>query len=84
MGGGANEPSLIEAHENFLQFGASTRRRLAWVRAPSPKDHRDPDWRPLISTDVYQDATAHDATYPSDYTALYYWRPTYWLRQQTG
>jgi len=77
-GGGANEPSLIEAQRNFAAFGASTKALLSRVRAPSRHDHREGEWRPIGRSDMlsfhHERAPTGASDYPSDYTDLYYWR----------
>jgi len=45
--GGANHPSLRQAQKNFLDFGATERRLLEYVRKPTEKDAKDPQWEPL-------------------------------------
>jgi hypothetical protein len=39
--GGANAVSLLEARENFREFGACERRFLTHVRSPSPDEYAD-------------------------------------------
>lgn len=84
MGGGANRPSLLQAQANYRAFGSCERGTLEHCRAPKSDEPVEEGWHPL-------DGTAHNAeaptpsvdyngTYPSDSTALYYWRPTYWRR----
>lgn len=47
--GGSNEISLREAQKNFLAFGASRKRFLNYVKKPSNKDIKDPEWKLLDS-----------------------------------
>ena len=44
---GPNRVSLRQAQRNFLEFGASERRVLRFVRPPNDNDVRDPNWRLL-------------------------------------
>ena len=44
---GSNRVTLREAQRNFAKFGAIERDYLDMVRAPTPEDRRDPNWRPL-------------------------------------
>jgi len=46
-GGGANHISLHEAQRSFARFGASHEASVKYVRKPTPKDVRDPNWKPL-------------------------------------
>lgn len=85
MGGGANKPSLLEAQANYRAFGACEREMLEHCRAPMADESVEDGWRPLdpIADNVEAPArmgAASGTTYPSDSTALYYWRPTYWRR----
>lgn len=45
--GGANEVSLKQAQQNFIEFGACDKDYLDVVRPPNNFDIKDPDWRPL-------------------------------------
>ncbi len=87
--GGPNKVSLIEAQANFTAFGASEWRLKDHTRKPRPDDRRDDNWRPIDTTRdaewlarVDEMNRSQDATweYPSDTTALYYWRSTFWLK----
>ena len=75
---GANRLSLVEAQRNVMRFGVSDERRLARMHAPSPADHRDPDWRPVDLTRDRPETPIpgidYGQTYPADRTTLYYWR----------
>jgi hypothetical protein len=42
--GGANVVSLREAQRNFIEFGASEKELLKYVRKPDNQDERDPNW----------------------------------------
>jgi len=39
-----NDLSLKEAQRNFLKIGASNKRFLQYVRKPTEKDKKDPNW----------------------------------------
>ena len=45
--GGANDESLREAQQNFLEFGAFSARFRGNVRAPRSDEPRDPQWKPV-------------------------------------
>ena len=45
--GGANEPSLREAHKNFINFGAKEERVKPYVRRPKVSDIKDKEWTPI-------------------------------------
>jgi len=45
--GGANKVSLRQAQRNYVDFGASERRVLPYVRKPSEMDRRNSNWKPL-------------------------------------
>ena len=47
MAGGANSVSLRQAQENYVAFGACSRKDAPHVRPPSDDDIRDPNWAPL-------------------------------------
>jgi hypothetical protein len=70
---GANRLSLIEAQNNF-------------VRPVSTSYEREREWRPidLRRDNIEEPVSGVDsgATYPSNDTLLYYWRPTYWRREK--
>src|SRR5262245_46922767 len=76
MAGGANKPSLLEAQQNFANFGASEERFTESVRAPLPDERRDALWRPLETRDIRPGEQEREIPYPRDYTELYYWRRT--------
>jgi len=82
-GGGANQPSLVEAQKNFARLGASTETLVTKVRAPSPLEQKDPTWRPILPSDfdVTVDGAQAIPSYPSDRTQLYYWKDIYWLNR---
>src|SRR6478752_3670567 len=72
-----NMVSLAEAQKNYAKFSAIEERFAQDVRAATAADARDPEFRPLAETDSFE-AEPTDAPGPSDATALYYWRPTFW------
>ena len=85
MPGSSNTVSLLEAQQNFRNYGASERRRLGQTRAAEGGEGREQGWRPL---DPERDnceqpvrGTAYADSYPwPDTTVLYYWRDSYWRR----
>ena len=79
--GGANGISLLEAQANFAEFGACDERCIGSCRPPGGTP-RDPAWRPIDpARDLFGAVDAPDGRRaPSVSEALYYWRPTYWLR----
>ena len=42
--GGANRPSLRQAQRNFVDFRASERRLVGYVRKPKPDEPKDSSW----------------------------------------
>ena len=82
--GGPNKSNLVEAQVNYAEHGTSTTGRKP--RAPSSTGfERDENWRPIdLKTDNIELSFIGDQgnTYPKDLTQLYYWRDTYWRRQQ--
>jgi len=77
--GGANSPSLIDAQANFAEFGSSEERRLPSSRPPTPSDHRETGWRPIdLALDRFEPRGTSEGEHPSDSTAFYWWRPTFW------
>jgi hypothetical protein len=82
--GGANRPSLMEAQKNVVEFGYSIHQRLG-SRRQSKDGQRDPTWRTIDTIrDNIELPTAgidYGTTYPSDPTALYYWRTNYWRKR---
>jgi hypothetical protein len=83
-GGGANRPSLMEAQKNVVEFGYSIHQRLG-SRRQSKDGQCDPTWRTIDTIrDNIELPTAgidYGTTYPSDPTALYYWRTNYWRKR---
>ena len=86
MPGAANAVSLVIGQQNFKAFGATERRFLNDVRAPTTDDDLDADWRAFNpSRDNAEEprrGVNYADSYPEvDFTVLYYWRPSYWRRQ---
>ena len=81
---GPNDVSLIEAQANFTAKGAKAAHHVRHVRPANRHDARDPSWRRLdLAIDDIERPIAginYGATYPTDPTQLYYWRPDYWRR----
>lgn len=82
-GGAPNKPSLVEAQESFAAIGAKSEPALCRVRPPATDEIRDPGWRPVTDKDDFEHWDDAEADWPSDRTALYWWRSTFWRRQQT-
>jgi hypothetical protein len=85
MPGSSNTVCLVEAQQNFSDYGASERRNRGQTRTPVDGEPRDHGWRPI---DPYRDnieeprrGNRYADSYPwPDTTVLYYWRSTYWRR----
>jgi hypothetical protein len=81
---GANDVSLLEAQANFQSIGAKGAKRQQHTRPPTRSDARDPLWRRLDPTteniERPMPEVDYAASYPTDLTELYYWRPNYWRR----
>jgi hypothetical protein len=73
-----NVVSLAQAQQNYAKFGAIEERFAGDVRKPGADDVLDPGFRPISGDDPFEADATEDAGGPSDATALYYWRPTYW------
>lgn len=82
-GGGANDPSLIEAQQNFVQYGAMEERFSDNVRSPNDNDIRDTGWRPIQATDSFGEP-GQKQDWPDDVTTLYWWRDTFWRLKNSG
>ncbi len=85
MSGAANTVSLEIAQRNYLEFGASERRKIKLGREPMDLDKRDEGWRRLDlehdNVEEPQRGIDYSNSYPeANFTVLYYWRPTYWRR----
>ena len=80
--GGANRVSLQRGQRNFLDFGASEERFLQFVKPPEDSTLLEPGFRPVDPLrDKFErcdDRPWRD--WPRGGDALYWWRPTYWLR----
>ncbi|MDW8801353.1 CPCC family cysteine-rich protein [Clostridium sp. A1-XYC3] len=44
---GANGVSLRQAQKNFIEFGASDKKVLKYVRKPNKNSVKDENWKPL-------------------------------------
>src|SRR5437868_2485460 len=73
--GGANDPSLIQAQKNFVEFGACEKRFQKNVRKPKGTDVKDSEWRVVDdSLDKIEEPFTGDGrftSYPEDFTTLY-------------
>jgi len=80
--GGANNVSLIDGQKNFIEFKVCEKRFLKSVRPISVSDIREDGWRLIdLKRDNFEELISgfnYGETYPSDFTQLYYWRPSYW------
>ena len=86
LGGGANTSSLVEAQLNCVKFGVSVAGYKRRIEPPVPFN-REENWRIIdLKIDNIELFSVGDQgkTYPRDYTTLYYWRDTYWRRQQAA
>jgi hypothetical protein len=79
LGDQTNFVPLAEAQRNYAQFGAIEARFAGDVRKPTEADARDPEFRAIEAGDSFE-ADPTDEGGPSDPTALYYWRPTFWRK----
>jgi hypothetical protein len=85
MPGSSNRVSLLDAQQNYRDYGASERRSVGGTRAPEAGEGRDPGWRPLDperdNCEQPSRGTDYADSYPwPDTTVLYYWRDSYWRR----
>lgn len=85
MVGGVNDVSLVQAQQNYQQYGSCSRRKAAIAQEPLPDKKRDTQWRPVdLSRDnpeTPRRGEDYATSYPyPDTTVLYYWRPAYWRR----
>jgi len=86
LGGGANTPSLVEAQLNTVKYGVKVPGYKRRIEPPIPFKHEE-NWRIIdLKIDNIELSSVGDQgkTYPRDWTTLYYWRPTYWRRQQAA
>lgn len=78
MSGGANRISLIDAQDSFATNGALEDRFKVHVRPVTRGDRRDAGWRRVdLARDSFENWPTQRA-WPSDLTALYWWRPSFW------
>jgi hypothetical protein len=79
--GGANRPNLVDAQQNFVQYGAIEDRFGKNVRPPAAGEPVDEGWRVIdLSMDSFETPGAKESEWPEDMTVLYWWRPTFWRR----
>jgi hypothetical protein len=64
-------------------FGATSQRFLALLRQPTATEQPEPRWRMIDLPDDYPGETRRKI-WPAESTALYWWRPTFWLREPVG
>jgi hypothetical protein len=85
LAGGANRPSLVEAQQNFIKYGACEQRFMGNLHPPTSENRRDSEWRPINANEdkfeVPLVAGDRFVPYPDDFTTLYYWNENYWRRQ---
>ncbi|HEY3469621.1 MAG TPA: CPCC family cysteine-rich protein [Amycolatopsis sp.] len=80
--GGANSPSLIDAQQAYAEIGATDHRFTRHVRRPHESEPLDDGWRPVdLAVDDFEPLGVHEAPWPGDLAALYWWRPTFWRRR---
>jgi hypothetical protein len=79
LGDQTNFVPLAEAQRNYAKFGAIEERFAGDVRQPTDDEARDPEFRPIDPSDSFEETEADEGG-PTDPTALYYWRPTFWRR----
>src|SRR5262249_19140380 len=74
--GGGNVPSLVQAQEAYLAFGAIENRFVENVRGAGPSDARDPGWRRVAESDRAFARAPRDLSESEqrDLASLYYWR----------
>lgn len=83
--GGANKPSLVDAQREYARIGVCEQRLHDAVRPAGPRDVQDEGFRPIdLEIDDFEPASAqaHEAPWPDDPTALYWWRSTFWRRRR--
>jgi hypothetical protein len=72
---GANRPSLLDAQQNFIRFGACEERSGEHVRPPEGDEPLDPNWRPINpAKDRFESRATRLVAWPDDRTVLYWWR----------
>ncbi len=81
--GGANRPSLIDAQTYYQRHQVSEGRLAAYVRPAKEDESLDEGWRPIDpALDAFEPRGQKEAPWPHDLTTLYYWRPSFWRREQ--
>lgn len=79
--GGANRESLLEAQCNFQNIGAAAARTSRLTRSPADGEILDPGFRPADpEVDDFEALDDQASAWPSNRTALYWWRPAYWRK----
>lgn len=77
--GGANRVTLADAQRNYLGLGVSDRCFSDLVRAPRETEVQDAGFRVVdLERDNFELTFVQQAPWPSDRTALYWWRPHFW------
>ncbi|MFI6283323.1 CPCC family cysteine-rich protein [Streptomyces sp. NPDC051018] len=79
---GPNGVSLVEAQRNYERFGAMEERFRSKVRPPKSDEPLDPGWRPVDLTRDSFEGPGSNTPWPDDLTVLYWWRPTFWRRDE--
>jgi hypothetical protein len=79
---GANAVCLVEAQSNFQRFGAVEERFLKDVRPPARDEPLDPGWRPIDPSRDSFEEPGSSGEWPEDPRTLYWWRPTFWRRDE--
>ncbi|AWK12914.1 CPCC family cysteine-rich protein [Streptomyces spongiicola] len=79
---GANAVCLVEAQRNYQRFGATEERVLKNVRPPAQDEPLDPGWRPIDPSRDSFEEPGSSGEWPEDPRALYWWRPTFWRRDE--
>lgn len=82
MDGGANRVSLVEAQQNYREFGACDEHGRHFARPAATDEPLDPAWRPIDrSRDSFEDwHAAERVPWPEDRSVLCWWLPTFWRR----
>ncbi|HBF85195.1 MAG TPA: hydrolase [Streptomyces sp.] len=79
---GANAVCLVDAQRNYQRFGAMEERFLKHVRPPAQDEPLDPEWRPIDPSRDSFETPSNSGAWPEDLGALYWWRPTFWRRDE--
>jgi Cysteine-rich CPCC len=78
---GPNKVSLVTAQKNYIYFGVKEKRLLQLIKKESKtvEFKLEKEWR-LIDTEHDIFSASDTLERPENYTDLYYWRATYWLK----